>query len=56
MISVNHNKDVHPAVECERYSAAVKAILGVAIRSMAGSFARFENITVLSSAPVLLKL
>ena len=37
-----------------RYSAAVSAILGVAILSIAGSFARFENITVLSIAPVSL--
>ena len=35
--------------------AAVSAILGVAIRSIAGSFARFTNITVLSIAPVFLK-
>ena len=39
-----------------KYSAAVSAILGVAIRSTAGSFARFINITVLSIAPVSLKL
>ena len=38
-----------------RYSAAVRAIRGVAIRSTAGSFARFINITVLSIAPVRLK-
>ena len=38
-----------------KYSAAVKAILGVAIRSIAGSFARLINITVLSIAPVFLK-
>ena len=37
-----------------RYSAAVSAIFGVAIRSIAGSFARFTNITVLSIAPVSL--
>ena len=39
-----------------RYSAAVKAILGVAIRSTAGSLARLINRTVLSMAPVSLKL
>ena len=38
-----------------RYSAAVSAMRGVAIRSTAGSFARFENTTVLSIAPVRLK-
>ena len=38
-----------------RYSAAVRAILGVEILSTAGSFARFTNITVLSIAPVSLK-
>ena len=35
-----------------RYSAAVSAIRGVAIRSTAGSFARFMNMTVRSMAPV----
>ena len=39
-----------------RYSAAVSAILGVAIRSMAGSFARLTNSTVRSRAPVSRKL
>ena len=39
-----------------RYSAAVSAILGVAIRSTAGSFARLMKRTVLSMAPVSLKL
>jgi flavoprotein len=39
-----------------RYSAAVSAIFGVAIRSIAGSFARLINKTVLSSAPVSRKL
>ena len=35
-----------------RYSAAVRAIRGVAIRSTAGSLARFEKTTVRSMAPV----
>ena len=35
-----------------RYSAAVSAIRGVAIRSTAGSLARLENTTVRSMAPV----
>ncbi len=38
-----------------KYSAHVSAIRGVAIRSIAGSFARFINRTVLSIAPVFLK-
>jgi len=38
-----------------RYSAAVSAILGVAMRSIAGSFARFMNNTARSIAPVLRK-
>ena len=38
-----------------RYSAAVSAIRGVEIRSIAGSFARLTNNTVLSIAPVSLK-
>jgi len=37
-----------------RYSAAVSAIRGVEIRSIAGSFARLINNTVLSIAPVSL--
>ena len=39
-----------------RYSAAVRAIRGVAIRSTAGSFARLMKRTVRSMAPVSLKL
>ena len=39
-----------------RYSAAVSAIFGVAIRSMAGSFARLMKRTVRSRAPVSRKL
>ncbi len=39
-----------------RYSAAVNAIRGVAIRSIAGSLAKFINITVRFIAPVDLKL
>ena len=38
-----------------RYSAAVNATFGVVILSIAGSFARFMNKTVLSMAPVRLK-
>ena len=38
-----------------RYSAAVSAIRGVDILSIAGSEARFINRTVLSIAPVRLK-
>ena len=38
-----------------RYSAAVRAIRGVAIRSIAESDARFMKSTVLSIAPVFLK-
>ena len=38
-----------------RYSAAVSAIRGVAMRSTAGSLARFVNSTVRSIAPVLRK-
>ena len=37
-----------------RYSAAVRAIRGVAMRSTAGSLARLENMTVRSMAPVRL--
>ena len=37
-----------------RYSAAVRAIRGVEIRSTAGSFARLLNSTVRSMAPVRL--
>ena len=49
------NKNMHSAVECEIFRGGQAPYLGVAIRSMAGSFARFENITVLSIAPVLLE-
>lgn len=38
-----------------RYSAAVRAIRGVTIRSTAGSSARLRNTTALSSAPVFSK-
>ena len=38
-----------------RYSAAVSAMRGVAMRSMAGSLARFMKVTVRSMAPVALK-
>ena len=41
-----------PIFSNARYSAAVSAIRGVAIRSTAGSLARFENTTVRSMAPV----
>ena len=49
------NKYVHIFSKA-RYSAAVSAIFGVAIRSIAGSFARLTNSTVRSIAPVSLKL
>ncbi len=39
-----------------RYSAAVRAMRGVAIRSTAGSFARLTKTTVLSIAPESRKL
>ena len=52
---VNVENSSYGGTICAERTAAVKAIFGVAILSIAGSFARLIKRTVLSIAPVSLK-